>query len=855
MERAIGGADGHGTVSYRDEFRVCHPDGTVLWLESSGTIEPNGGSLVTRGIVRDITKRKQAEAQLRENEERLRVLTTAMPQLVWAYSSTGECVYQSPQWETVTGQSATDSLKFGWTEMIHPEDRVRTAEEWRRTVAQGTTYHTEHRLHMKDGTYRWYLIRAEPLRDESGALMQWIGTSTDIDEAKRTEAALRQSEERLRLATQAAAVGIWEWNVKTNQIRWDAQMFKIYQTAPTADGLVPYSIWSDAVVPDDLPEQERTLWQTVRTCGSSCRQFRIRRYEEGEVRVIEAVETVRVDDQGATEWVVGTNIDVTERKQAEAALRESEERYRATFANAAVGIGRVDFHTATWIDVNDALCQLVGYSREEMLETPWPDITYPDDVDLDLVPFHRMAAGDLETYSVEKRFIHRQGHTVWARLTLSLMRTAAGAPDYEIAIVENIDERKRTEMTLHDAQQRLQRWNIELEQAIYAKTVELHQSQARLRALATELNLAEQRERTRIATELHDHLQQMLVLGKLKLGMHKRFTETAPAAAKVMKETDEVLSDALTYSRILVAELSPPVLRDHGLAAGFKWLAESMKQKYGMTVTVTVPEENGLKLPEDQTTLLFQSVRELLINSWKHAGTGQATVSMEQRDGLLRILVSDTGAGFDLAAAADTPSGGISSKFGLFSIRERMRALDGGFDIESSPGRGTTATLVLPLATPIESGENNAVRPLSPVARVSLATIASRNTLHDHLIRVLLVDDHAMVRQGLGAILNGYPDIELVGEAADGEEAVALAERLRPTVILMDINMPKKNGIEAAAEIKARHPEMIVIGLSVNANGENHTKMMEAGASMLLSKEAAVEHLYGAITDVMREHA
>jgi signal transduction histidine kinase len=153
----------------------------------------------------------------------------------------------------------------------------------------------------------------------------------------------------------------------------------------------------------------------------------------------------------------------------------------------------------------------------------------------------------------------------------------------------------------------------------------------------------------------------------------------------------------LKYTRTLVTELSPPVLRDHGLPAGLTWLGEYM-QKHDVTVTVTVPDEE-LQLPENQTVLLFQSVRELLINSSKHAGTREATVAMEHSDGLLRIEVRDEGVGFNLAAVGKASAEGVSSKFGLFSIGERMRALGGSLEIESVPGKGTTATLILPLRT------------------------------------------------------------------------------------------------------------------------------------------------------------
>src|SRR5262249_42310547 len=156
-------------------------------------------------------------------------------------------------------------------------------------------------------------------------------------------------------------------------------------------------------------------------------------------------------------------------------------------------------------------------------------------------------------------------------------------------------------------------------------------------------------------------------------------------------ETEALLSEALTYTRTLVAELSPPVLRDHGLPTGLKWLGEYM-QKHDIAVTVTVMDE-PLKLPEDQALLLFQSVRELLMNALKQAQTDTAEVVMDQQDGRLRIHVRDHGQGFNVAAAQTHPVTGLAAKFGLFSIHERMKALGGSFTIESAPGQGTTASL------------------------------------------------------------------------------------------------------------------------------------------------------------------
>ncbi|HET8721763.1 MAG TPA: response regulator, partial [Nitrospira sp.] len=245
----------------------------------------------------------------------------------------------------------------------------------------------------------------------------------------------------------------------------------------------------------------------------------------------------------------------------------------------------------------------------------------------------------------------------------------------------------------------------------------------------------------------------------------------------------------------------------------------------------------------------------LLMNIAKHSGTGEAHLSVDYADCCLRIEVRDEGKGFTVG-----PESGLSTKFGLFSIRERMRALGGTFEIESAPGKGTTALLTLPL----EADSTTDRPPIHPslnrkepqtMSRLEPAQPSGRARDGAKPIQVLLVDDHAMVRQGLRSVLEGYADIEVVGEASNGEEAVLMAERLRPSLVLMDINMPKMSGVDATAHIKARHPDIMVIGLSVQAGHESHLAMLKAGATRLLTKEAAVEQLHHAILHALNRMA
>jgi DNA-binding NarL/FixJ family response regulator len=118
-------------------------------------------------------------------------------------------------------------------------------------------------------------------------------------------------------------------------------------------------------------------------------------------------------------------------------------------------------------------------------------------------------------------------------------------------------------------------------------------------------------------------------------------------------------------------------------------------------------------------------------------------------------------------------------------------------------------------------------------------------------IEVLIVDDHALVRQEIRSMLESYPDIHVVGEARNGLEAIFLVEKFSPRIVLMDINMPKMNGIEATAQITKDHPGTMIIGFSVNATTQNHEAMKRAGAVQLVPKDAAVEELYDAIHEAV----
>ena len=410
----------------------------------------------------------------------------------------------------------------------------------------------------------------------------------------------------------------------------------------------------------------------------------VRQCKDGKLRNISLtrrLETTKARLRASPQW----RVTLRERIRAEEGLRESEARYRATFDNAAVGIAHVGLD-GRWLRFNDATCAITGYPREELLTKTFADITHPDDVDADWSEVRRLVAGETDRFSMEKRYIRQDGSLIWVCLTVSLQRDAQGRAQNFISIIQNIQEQKET-------QAQLLQLADDLERRVIARTREVAVSQEKLRALTTDLHLAEHRVRQNLAVDLHDYLAQLLVLSRIKLGQAKLEAVT-PTVAQAMTEVQEVMDQALSYTRTLVAELSPPVLNEFGLPMALKWLAEQMQLR-GLTVSLEL-ETTNLPLPEDQSVLLFQSVRELLMNILKHADTMEASIAMTMAGGMLRITVSDHGAGYDVAAAETS----LERGFGLFSIRERMKALGGGFELQSKLGEERWPRCCCRLITP-----------------------------------------------------------------------------------------------------------------------------------------------------------
>ena len=296
------------------------------WNESWYPVRDDAGEISGFGaVVEEITARKEADNALRASHQFTSRVLDSNVAFVGVTTADGTVTYANRAPLEAAGIPASEVLGkkfwdcYWWNYSSEIQSQLRDACE---RAAGGEIVRYDVPVRMGGDTRVWIDFQVAPLRDEDGRITHLIPSAMEITVRRAAEERQRESEARTRLATEATAVGIWERNVHSDALRWDAQMFQLYGIPPTADGFVQYTDWSDALLPEDLPETERMLQETVLRGGQIRREFRIRRRDNGAVRYVESVETVRANAQGETEWVVGTNLDVTERKTAEMQLRQ-----------------------------------------------------------------------------------------------------------------------------------------------------------------------------------------------------------------------------------------------------------------------------------------------------------------------------------------------------------------------------------------------------------------------------------------------------------------------------------------------------------------------------------------------------
>ena len=529
---------------------------------------------------------------------------------------------------------------------------------------------------------------------------------------------------------------------------------------------------------------------------------------DGKRRLISWTSTAIDDGRGGVEYVIGAGTDVTERREVEQELqrRSHELGERVKELRCLYEISRL--REQPDLPIGDLLQRVA-----ELIPPAWQ---YPE------ITCARITLGDQE-YT-----------TAGFKTTRWLQAAPIVAQGEQVGQVEvyYLEQRPKLAEGPFLAEERhlldviAERLGRIIEHARGQEQLVDYQWQ--LRRLASELSLSEERERRRVAVELHDGVGQLLALIKIKLAGLREGGEDGG-----LLEVLALVDQAIAQTRSLTFELSPLVLHELGFEAALEWLAAQLRDQ--LRIEVEFSDDGSEKLlGEELQVALFQAARELLHNVAKHAQATRVAVSVRRDNGEICVSVADDGAGFDPAEQAQRR--GTQRGFGLFSIRERLRHLGGRAEITSAVGHGTQASLWAPLA---DTGTSTSLRPVAATAPGPHSRI-----------RVLLVDDQQITRQGLLALLERHDDLEVVAEAATGELAVQLAQQHRPDVVVMDVAMPGMNGIEATRQIIEALPRSKVIALSMHSDSQFVLEMLRAGAVGYLLKDCAQEDLVQAIRAV-----
>ena len=405
-------------------------------------------------------------------------------------------------------------------------------------------------------------------------------------------------------------------------------------------------------------------------------------------------------------------------------------------------------------------------------------------------------------------------------------RVALCGTDTVIVLVRDFTEQRLVEHDLREANIALQRRARQLQQ------------------LEQELTRVEQRERRRMAQLLHDNLQQLLVGAKFNLTVLADSLKAAEDQQTTEKVID-ILDSVLDQSRLLTTELYPSILYEGSLEQSLDWIKRHVDRLHGLELETSIDVRHQVQLSESIRFTIFNAVLELLLNVTKHAGVKKAIVTISSHSpGSISVSVSDEGRGFDPEIIEQED--GTMESFGLFLLSERLSWLGGSVDISSQPGAGCTVRLTLPIDIDNNLHDQPDKLPSNTPITASAMHSSSPNRKKGPL-RVILADDHTIVREGLIQILKQDKLVDVIGEAPDGETAVALAADLVPDVVLMDISMPGIGGIEATRLIKRANPTIQIIALSMHEESERGTEMQEAGAAAYINKSKAASTIGDAI--------
>ena len=640
----------------------CSSPGQERWFKMAVFRQKKAGAGAVI-IHSDITDRKQTEEALRKSEGWFRLLTDSLPVLISYVDEEQRYRFNNEGYESWFGHPR-EYVQGKHLKQVVGEKAYQALRPRIEAALSGELVTFEDFVPYRGAGKRYVQVTYVPDRQD-GRVPGFFALIQDLTERKQAEEEIRESRDKLSTIIAGADVGTWDWNIQAGSIQVNDRFCTMLGYEPGTFG-TDVQRFFDSLHPDDGEKVNRLV--AAHCAGESefyhC-DFRLRMADGVYKWIHDAGRLIERDHEKRPLRMVGIHIDINDRKLADEALKAREEEFRSMFELAAVGNAQADTETGRFTRVNRKFCDITGYSQDELLNQSYRDITHPEDRERDTAQIQRVVKGEAGMWSTEKRYIRKDGKTIWVSVNGSLIRID-GRPHRTIANIVDITERKS-----------------------YEDELQVHREA--LRNLAAEIASTQEKERRQIADELHDHIGQNLILAKMKLGELNALVPAQYSASieQVRALLDQIIKDA----RSLIRDLCPQVLYELGIEAAIDWLVEQTQTKYGLPCVAEITPL-GRPIKEDRRMILFQATRELLANVAKHARAKQARVILKGDETRVTVQVADDGCGFDpsfLTFASSTTRG-----FGLFSIRERVALLGGELKIDSAPGQGTRATVTVP---------------------------------------------------------------------------------------------------------------------------------------------------------------
>ncbi len=383
-------------------------------------------------------------------DERFQALAQHTPVGVFVSDADGACVEVNERWCELTGLGREQALGDGWTAALHPDDRERVLREWAEASREGRDSRVEYRFLRPDGSVRWIEGFANAMRDASGRVTGYVGTCLDFTERRAIENALRESSERFRAAFEGTATGM---ALVAPDGRWLEVNRVLCDILGYSEDELRTMTYQDVTHPDDLEQSVQLAEAALSKADPSYRLEKRYVRSDGETVWVVISSSVIRDADGTPLHFVTQVEDITERRRTQEALREAEELFRRAFDNAPIGMALV-VEGGRFYRVNRSLCELTGYTEAELLTRTVQDITHPDDIAANQEQARRLLRGEVQAFTMEKRYIRADGRPIWVSLSATLVRSATGEPLYFVAQVEDVDERRRTREALLEAEER-----------------------------------------------------------------------------------------------------------------------------------------------------------------------------------------------------------------------------------------------------------------------------------------------------------------------------------------------------------------------------------------------------------------